>query len=61
MALAVPDVRAAVEAARESGAIEASDASVIPLPGTPLGGLWVSFFKDPDGVTVEYVERSLES
>jgi len=61
MALAVPDVRVAVEAARQSGAIEASEASFIPLPGTPLGGLWVSFFKDPDGVMVEYVERSLES
>jgi len=61
MALAVPDVHLAVEAARQSGAIDASDASFIPLPGTPLGGLWVSFFKDPDGVMVEYVERSLES
>ena len=61
MALAVPDVRAAVEAASRSGAIEASDASFVPLPGTPLGGLWVSFFKDPDGVMVEYVERSIES
>jgi catechol 2,3-dioxygenase-like lactoylglutathione lyase family enzyme len=61
MALAVPDVRVAVEAARQWGAIEASDASFIPLPGTPLGGLWVSFFKDPDGVMVEYVERSLQT
>jgi catechol 2,3-dioxygenase-like lactoylglutathione lyase family enzyme len=61
MALAVPDVRVAVAAARRSGAVQASDASFIPLPGTPLGGLWVSFFRDPDGVMVEYVERSLES
>ena len=60
MALAVPDVRAAVEAARRSGAVEASGASFIPLPGTPLDGLWVSFFQDPDGVMVEYVERSIE-
>jgi catechol 2,3-dioxygenase-like lactoylglutathione lyase family enzyme len=61
MALAVPDVRVAVDAARQSGSVEASDASFIPLPGTPLGGLWVSFFRDPDGVMVEYVERSLAS
>jgi catechol 2,3-dioxygenase-like lactoylglutathione lyase family enzyme len=61
MALAVPDVRAAVAAARRSGAVEASDASFIPLPGTPLDGLWVSFFRDPDGVMIEYVERSLGS
>jgi catechol 2,3-dioxygenase-like lactoylglutathione lyase family enzyme len=60
MALAVPDVRAAVVAARQSGAVAASDASFIPIPGTPLG-LWVSFFKDPDGVMVEFVERSLGS
>ncbi|HEY3844395.1 MAG TPA: VOC family protein [Acidimicrobiales bacterium] len=61
MALAVPDVRAAVAAARQSGGIDASEASFIPLPGTRLGGLWVSFFRDPDGVMVEYVERSLGS
>jgi catechol 2,3-dioxygenase-like lactoylglutathione lyase family enzyme len=56
MAMGVPDARAAVEAAR-AGGVEASDATYIPLPGTPLGGLWVSFFRDPDGVMVEFVER----
>jgi catechol 2,3-dioxygenase-like lactoylglutathione lyase family enzyme len=56
MAMAVPDVRAAVAAARAAG-VDASDATFVPLPGTPLGGLWVSFFRDPDGVMVEFVER----
>jgi catechol 2,3-dioxygenase-like lactoylglutathione lyase family enzyme len=60
MALAVPDVRAAVDAAWKSGVIEASGATLIPLPGTPLGGLWVSFLRDPDGVMVEYVERTID-
>jgi len=59
MALAVPDVRSAVDAAWRSGVIEASGATLIPLPGTPLGGLWVSFLRDPDGLMVEYVERSM--
>jgi catechol 2,3-dioxygenase-like lactoylglutathione lyase family enzyme len=58
MAFAVPDVAAAVAAAREVG-VEASDATWIPLPGTPLGGVWVSFLVDPDGVMVELVERAL--
>jgi catechol 2,3-dioxygenase-like lactoylglutathione lyase family enzyme len=56
MAMGVPDVRAAVAAARAAG-VDASDATYVPLPGTPLGGLWVSFFRDPDGVMVEFVER----
>jgi catechol 2,3-dioxygenase-like lactoylglutathione lyase family enzyme len=56
MAMGVPDVRAAVAAARQVG-VDASDAAFVPLPGTPLGGLWVSFFRDPDGVMVEFVER----
>jgi catechol 2,3-dioxygenase-like lactoylglutathione lyase family enzyme len=56
MAMGVPDARAAVDAARVAG-VDASDATYIPLPGTPLGGLWVSFFRDPDGVMVEFVER----
>jgi catechol 2,3-dioxygenase-like lactoylglutathione lyase family enzyme len=58
MAFAVPDAAAAVAAAREA-AVEASDATWIPLPGTPLGGVWVSFLVDPDGVMVELVERTL--
>jgi catechol 2,3-dioxygenase-like lactoylglutathione lyase family enzyme len=61
MALAVTDVRAASDAARRVGGIDASDPSWIPLPGTPLGGLWVSFFRDPNGVMVEYVERPAAS
>ena len=56
MALRVDDVSAAATAARAAG-IDASDATFIPLPGTPLGGATVSFFRDPDGVTVELVEN----
>ncbi len=56
MALRVDDISAAATAARAAG-IDASDAAFIPLPGTPLGGATVSFFRDPDGVTVELVEN----
>jgi catechol 2,3-dioxygenase-like lactoylglutathione lyase family enzyme len=56
MALRVDDVSAAATAAR-SGGIDASDAIFIPLPGTPRGGATVSYFRDPDGVTVEFVEN----
>jgi catechol 2,3-dioxygenase-like lactoylglutathione lyase family enzyme len=58
MAFAVPDVAAAIVAAR-SADVSVSDAFWIPLPGTPLGGLNVAFLIDPDGVMVEFVERKL--
>lgn len=57
MAVAVTDVRAAVGAARATGWIDVTDPTYISLPDTPLGGLWVAFFRDPDGVMVEFVER----
>lgn len=58
MALAVPDARAAVEAARDGG-VEVGDPSWIPLPGTPLGGVWMAACRDPDGVLVELVEPTV--
>jgi catechol 2,3-dioxygenase-like lactoylglutathione lyase family enzyme len=58
MALAVDDVRAACAQAARDGIIDVGEPEYVPLPGTPLGGLWVSFFRDPDGVMVELVERA---
>lgn len=55
MALRVDDVHGAASAARAAG-IDAGDVIFLPLPGTPLGGANVSYFRDPDGVTVEFVE-----
>jgi catechol 2,3-dioxygenase-like lactoylglutathione lyase family enzyme len=57
MALAVDDVRAAYEEAQQDGQIQIGEPTYVPLPGTTLGGLWVSFFRDPNGVTAELVER----
>jgi catechol 2,3-dioxygenase-like lactoylglutathione lyase family enzyme len=56
MALAVDDVRAAYEGCAD--AVQIAEPEYVPLPGTPLGGLWVSFLRDLDGVTVELVERT---
>ena len=57
MACGVEDVRAAVATAPEG--VEPGEPVFIPLPGTPLGGLWVAFMQDPDGVTIEFVERPM--
>ena len=56
VALAVDDVRAAYES--RGSTVHIGEPEYVPLPGTPLGGLWVSFLRDLDGVTVELVERS---
>jgi catechol 2,3-dioxygenase-like lactoylglutathione lyase family enzyme len=60
MAFAVDDVDAAVATARRHPRLEAADPEYLPLPGTPVGGLRVAFLCDPDGVTVELVERPEE-
>jgi len=57
MAMAVDDVRETVASAQADDRLDPSEPVHIPLPDTPLGGLWVSFLRDPDGVTVEFVER----
>jgi catechol 2,3-dioxygenase-like lactoylglutathione lyase family enzyme len=61
MALAVDDVRATVADAATDERLTVSEPVYIPLPDTPLGGLWVAFLRDPDGVTVEFVERPAAS
>ncbi len=59
MALGVDDVRAACEAATPP--IVPGEPEYIPLPGTPLGGLWVAFMRDADGVMIEFVERPMDA
>ncbi len=54
MALAVEDIHDAVGSVRAAN-IATSDPVWVPLPGTPLGGIWASFGCDPDGVMVEFV------
>ncbi len=54
-ALAVDDLRAATTVS--AAGVPLPEPVYVPLPGTALGGLWVAFLRDPDGVTVELVER----
>ncbi len=56
MALAVDDVEAACRELREDWP-EVPDPLWVELPGTRLGGVNVLFLRDPDGTTVELVER----
>ena len=56
MALAVDDVEAACQELREDWP-ELPDPLWVDLPGTRLGGVNVLFLKDPDGTTVELVQR----
>lgn len=58
MALSVDTITAA-RAEMDPSIIGAADEPIwCEMPGTPLGGLFVQFLKDPDGVTVELVERA---
>jgi catechol 2,3-dioxygenase-like lactoylglutathione lyase family enzyme len=56
MALAVDDVGAACRELRDDWP-EVPDPLWVELPGTRLGGVNVLFLRDPDGTTVELVER----
>jgi len=56
-ALAVEDVRASYQLLADTGDCEIEPPGYIPLPGTPIPGLWISFLKDPDGIVVELIER----
>jgi catechol 2,3-dioxygenase-like lactoylglutathione lyase family enzyme len=57
MALGVEDTRAAGVALRAAGWPFAGEPKCHVLADTPLPDLWITFTKDPDGITVELVER----
>jgi catechol 2,3-dioxygenase-like lactoylglutathione lyase family enzyme len=56
VALGVDDVAAACRELRSVWA-GVPDPIWVELPGTKLGGVTVLFLRDPDGVTVELVQR----
>ncbi|MCW2548873.1 MAG: lactoylglutathione lyase, partial [Mycobacterium sp.] len=56
IALGVDDVHAACAHLRR-GDPEVPDPIWVDLPGTKLGGVCVLFLRDPDGITVELVQR----
>ncbi|HVY11686.1 MAG TPA: VOC family protein [Mycobacteriales bacterium] len=56
IALAVDDVKAAY-ATLAADQPDINEPLWVELPGTRLGGVWVMFLSDPDGVVVELVQR----
>jgi catechol 2,3-dioxygenase-like lactoylglutathione lyase family enzyme len=56
LALGVDDAQAACRELRQVWA-DVAEPIWVPLPGTKLGGVTVLFLRDPDGVTVELVQR----
>ncbi|MGD9795464.1 MAG: VOC family protein [Acidimicrobiia bacterium] len=61
MALGVENSRDAATALQAAGWPHANDPARFVLEGTPLPDLWISFTRDADGITVELVERPIES
>jgi catechol 2,3-dioxygenase-like lactoylglutathione lyase family enzyme len=61
MALGVEDSHRAAKALQDAGWPHANDPACFVLTGTPLPELWISFCRDADGVTVELVQRPVES
>ena len=56
-AIAVDDTRAAFGTFAGSGMEVSDPPAVVPLPGTNVPDMWIAFLTDPDGLTVELVER----
>jgi catechol 2,3-dioxygenase-like lactoylglutathione lyase family enzyme len=56
-AIAVDDTRAAFDTFVAAGLPVSDPPAVVPLPGTNVPDMWIAFLTDPDGLTVELVER----
>jgi catechol 2,3-dioxygenase-like lactoylglutathione lyase family enzyme len=56
-AVAVDDTRAAFDTFKAAGMPVSDPPAVVPLPGTKVPDMWIAFLTDPDGLTVELVER----
>jgi catechol 2,3-dioxygenase-like lactoylglutathione lyase family enzyme len=56
-AIAVDDTRAAHAALAQAGLTASPPPRVVALPGTNVPDMWIAFLTDPDGLTIELVER----
>jgi catechol 2,3-dioxygenase-like lactoylglutathione lyase family enzyme len=56
-AIAVDDTRAAHAALTQAGLTASPPPRVVALPGTNVPDMWIAFLTDPDGLTIELVER----
>jgi catechol 2,3-dioxygenase-like lactoylglutathione lyase family enzyme len=56
-AICVDDTRASHAAMAAAGTQFDRGPMVVPLPGTPVPDMWISFLSDPDRITMELVQR----
>jgi catechol 2,3-dioxygenase-like lactoylglutathione lyase family enzyme len=56
-ALGVDDTRASHEIMTAAGSVFDREPLVVPLTGTPVPDMWITFIKDPDGAAYEFVQR----
>jgi len=61
LALGVEDTRASTEQLVAAGWTPAGGPSLIELPGTKVPDMWITFFRDPDGIVVQLVERARDA
>jgi catechol 2,3-dioxygenase-like lactoylglutathione lyase family enzyme len=56
-AIGVDDARAAYDALVRAGLAVLGPPELVELPGTNVPEMWIAFLADPDGMTIELVER----
>ena len=56
-AIGLDDTRGSHAAMAAAGTVFDRGPISVALPGTPVPDMWISFLSDPDGVTMELVER----
>jgi catechol 2,3-dioxygenase-like lactoylglutathione lyase family enzyme len=61
LALGVEDTRASTEQLVEAGWTPMAPPNLIELPGTKVPDMWITFFRDPDGIVVQLVERARDA
>jgi catechol 2,3-dioxygenase-like lactoylglutathione lyase family enzyme len=61
LALGVEDTRASTERLVAAGWAPTGGPSLIELPGTKVPDMWITFFRDPDGIVVQLVERARDA
>lgn len=61
LALGVEDTRAATDVLAGAGWEPTAPPNLIELPGTKVPDMWITFFRDPDGIVVQLVERARDA
>ncbi len=61
LALGVEDTRTATDVLVAAGWTPTAPPNLIELPGTKVPDMWITFFRDPDGIVVQLVERARDA